>query len=41
MQDLFIKEINEAIKAVPLGQGWAEKLHKLLKQKRRILRTFK
>lgn len=41
MSDLFIKEIDEAIKAVPFGQGWAETLNKLLKEKRRILRKSK
>lgn len=41
MQDLFLKEINDAIKAVPIGKGWAEQMHKLLKEKRRITNKIK
>ncbi len=36
MKDLFEKDINERIKAVPFDAAWWKNLHDLLKEKNRI-----
>lgn len=41
MPDLFLNEINDAIRAVQFDAGWAEQLNMLLKEKRRITRKTK